>query len=426
MKAHILDPEALCAISPAALSAFARSESWSKVEGYGAHADVYAATDRPEIIVPRTDLLADYASAVSRLIEVFATSSGRDELAVYRDLVGADRDVVRVRVLGTENDGSVVLDDGVRIVAQARDMLLAAACAVRSPQPVYRPDANREATDYLRRVKLGQTEQGSFVVTLLAPVPPLLESARAPVPVPFPVPFPGPVPGLASSLAWARPKNGPAVNLASTPGAASTSTSTSTSSWASLADEPLERLVTRRLMEALAAMRAAAEQTLSGDGAAFDNAVAAGVSANLCEAVAGLIDQSAGVEISLTWARTRPTPEARRKVTFSAKDAEIFKEAARTFRQRQPRTGVSLFGTVRRLNAGVAEVQGVVTLRAMVDDQLQPVNTVLDQANYSVAARAHAARTPVIVTGDLERVGQRWQMTNATVRELPADDGDAD
>jgi hypothetical protein len=287
MKAHILDAEALCAISPAALAAFARSEKWTKVEGYGAHADVYAGAGRPEIIVPRTDLLADYASAVSRLIEVFAASADRDELTVYRDLAGADRDVVRVRVLGAEKDGSVALDAGVRIVAQAREMLLAAACAARSSHPVYRPHANREASDYMRRVKLGQTEHGSFVVTLLAPVPPLLEPAH------------------------------------------------SSTNWASLDDEPLERMVTRRLMEALEASRHAAEMALSGDGAAFENAVAAGVSANLCEAVAGLIEQSDGLDISLTWARTRPTPETLRKVAFSSKDAEMLKEAARTFRQRQ-------------------------------------------------------------------------------------------
>lgn len=39
---------------------------------------------------------------------------------------------------------------------------------------------------------------------------------------------------------------------------------------------------------------------------------------------------------------------------------------------------------------------------------------------------AHEAQTQVIVTGDLERVGQRWQLTNATVRELPQDHLDAE
>jgi hypothetical protein len=377
MKAHIMDTEALCAISPAAIAAFARSEDWFKVEGYGAHADVYAGSNRPEIIVPRTDMLADYASAVSRLIEIFATCTGSDELAVYRDLVDADRDVVRVSVLSTETDGSVALDAGVRIVAQAREMLLAAACAVRSPQPVYRPHANQEADDYMRRVKLGQTEHGSFVVTLLSPVPPLLDPAQDP---------------------------------------------THGSTWANLNDEPLERMVTRRLMEALEASRHAAEMALSGNAAAFEKAVAAGVSANLCEAVAGLIEQSDGLDVSLTWARTRPAPQAPRKVAFSSKDVEILKEAARTFRQQQPRADVTLFGVVHKLNTQ-GEVAGVVTLKAMVDDRVQPVSAVLDQANYGVAVHAHAVKTPVIVTGDLERVGHRWQMTNVNVRELPADEG---
>ena len=342
------------------------------------HADVYAGQDRPEIILPRTDRLVDYASAVSRLINVFAKITERDQLAAYRDLVGADRDVVRVRAAGEEDDGSVPLDAGVKIVSQARDMLLAAACAVRTPQPLYRAGANREANEYMRRVRLGQTEHGSFVVTLLASVPPLL----------------GPV-QLTLDQTWAK-----------------------------FEDEPIERMVTRRLMEALEASRTAAEMALSGEADAFENAIVSGVSANLCEAVAGLIEQSDGLDISVTWARTRPTPEAHRKVISSQNDAEILKEAARTFRLRQPKADVTLYGTVHKLKRDQDEVEGVVTLKAIVEDKMQSVRAVLDQANSSVAVQAHDAQKQVIVTGDLERVGQRWQVTNASVRELPAEDDD--
>lgn len=89
-------------------------------------------------------------------------------------------------------------------------------------------------------------------------------------------------------------------------------------------------MVTRRLMDALQALRSAAERTRSGDSTAFEDAVAAGVSANLCEAVAGLVDQPAGIDIAITWARTRPTPEIQRKVTFSSRDADVLREAARS------------------------------------------------------------------------------------------------
>lgn len=378
MKAVILDPDALRAISPAALAAFARGEGWRKLEPYGAHADVYVGVDRPEIVLPRTDRLADYASTVSRLIEAFSSVAERDELATYRDLVGADRDVVRVRSFGADDDGSVSLDAGVKIVAQAREMLLAAACAVHSPQPLYRAGANKEAAEYMRRVRLGQTEHGSFVVTLLAPVPPQLQ---------------------------------PQLSL--------------DDNWIAFEDEPMERMVTRRLIEALEASRSAAEMALSGEVSAFDKVISSGVSANLCEAVAGLIDQSAGLDISVTWARTRPAPETFRRISFSQSDAEILKEVARIFRLKQPKPDVTLYGTVHKLKRDQDEFDGVVTLKAIIEDKLQSVQAVLDQANYRAAIKAHDEQKSIIITGDLERVGQRWQLTNGNIRELLAEDEDS-
>lgn len=370
MKAQILDVEALRAISPAALAAYARGQGWRKTEVYGEHADVYVGDGRSEIILPRTDRLADYAAVVSRLIGVFSEVNERDELRTYRDLTGADHDVVRVRAIGADDDGSVPLDAGVELVSQAREMLLAAACATRIPQSVYRTGANKEASDYMRRVRLGQTEHGSFVVTLMAPVPPTLQ------------------PLLDET-------------------------------WVSFDDEPLERQVTRRLVEALEASRNAVELTHSGDGAsAFQNAISSGVSANMCESVAKLIDQSEGLEVSVSWAITRRTPESHRKIAFSQSDAAVLKEAARAFRAKQPRPGMNLFGCVHKLRRDQHEAEGLVTFKAEVDDRMQSVNAVLDQNNYSVAIHAHEARNPVVVTGDLEGIGQRWRLTNVNVREL--------
>jgi hypothetical protein len=174
MKASIIDIRALAALTPAALSAYARAEGWRRTEKFGEHSDVYALHGSPELIIPGIESLGDYASVVSSIIGVLAKVEGRDELQVYRDLVGADRDVIRVTAQEAEDDGSVRIDAGVEIVLQARDMLLSAACAAKDPRPTYRAGKIKEASDYMDRVRLGQTEHGSFVVTLLAPVPPAL------------------------------------------------------------------------------------------------------------------------------------------------------------------------------------------------------------------------------------------------------------
>ena len=226
MRATIRDTETLKAVSPAALSAYARAAGWSKVETYGDHSDVYAARERPEVILPRTERLGDYTDIVSRLIQIFADAAEIDELSLYRDLVTADRDVIRVRA-AESGDGAVAVNDGLDLLRGARDLLLAAACSLRHPHPLYRADSNREAAKHVQRIRLVQTEQGGFTVTLLTPVvPPPMQS------------------GFAGNR---RPE-----------------------------DEPIERRMTRRLTDALGTARTAIEQTVGGADDAFFRAVEEG------------------------------------------------------------------------------------------------------------------------------------------------------
>lgn len=373
MKASIQDKEALAAISPAALSAYARAAGWVKGEAYGDHSDVYAREGAPEIVVPRIESLGDYPNVVSRLIEIFAEAAGTDALSLYRDLVVADRDVVRVRAVPEGGDGTVTLGDGVCLITAARDMMLAAACSLREPRPSYRAGANREAGDYLRKVKLGQTEQGSYVVTLLTPVvPPSLQRTV-----------------LFDSM---------------------------------LDDQPFGRQVTRRLAEALRAAREAAERTSGGDGAAFPGAVGRGVSANLCEALAAAIEPFHGTDVSLTWARTRPMEKARETVRFGASDAPILREAARCFREREPRPDVSLIGHIRRLRRDDGETDGTISLRTYIDGRALSVAAVLDHPDYDRAIQAHKSAALVVVAGDLERFGQRWRLRNPRIVDVALDE----
>ena len=231
------------------------AQAGARIEDYGAHSDVYAAEKLPEVILPRTERLGDYASVVSRLITIFAEAAGRDELSLYRDLVTADRDVVRARITETD-DGSLTLNHGVALISGTRGLVLAAACSLRESQQLYRLGANREANELLDSIRLGQTEHGSFVVTLLTPV------------------VSPPLPSLLREY--------------------------------DDSDDPIERLMTRRLSEALAATRDATESATAGDGTAFAESIDRGVSANLCDALVKLIGPFPTLDISVVWARTRP------------------------------------------------------------------------------------------------------------------------
>ena len=372
MRVSIHDRDALLAVSPVALSAYARAAGWIRHELYRVHSDIYIGEKLPEIIVPRTERLGDYASVVAALIEMFAKVAGWDELTVYRSLVTADRDVVRVQA-GESKDGSVTLNDGVDLIGGARDMLLAAACSLGEPKAVYRTGANRDAADLLKGVRLGQTDQGSFVVTLLTPV------------------VPPPMPALFLD--------------------------------AGDQNAPIERRLTLHLMEALTVARQAAERTAAGDEGAFGDAVEGGVSANLCEALVRIIEPFPTLDVNVSWAWTRRVTAPRPVVRFGRTDAPLLREAARSLRERAPRPDVHLFGYVRLLTRGETEDDGTIRLATSIDRQRQSVTAVLEHEDYERAVQAHKDQVPVVLAGDLERMGQRWRLLNPHLEEVIRDDG---
>ena len=377
MRVSIRDEGALRGVSPSALSAYARAAGWKKQEPYGDHSDIYVRRRAPEIVIPRTAHLGDYADVVSRLIEIFAEAAETDTLSLYRDLVTADRDVVRVRAAPEGADGSVTLNDGVSLITGTRDMVLAAARSLREPRPLYHAGPNREARNYMRQVRLGQTEQGSYVVTLLTPVvPPPMQQAA-----------------LFDSAAD---------------------------------DPPVERRVTRRLIEALTAAREATGRTSAGAADAFPKTVKRGASANLCDAVAMLIEPFGGIDVGVTWARTYPMETARETVRFGASDAPILREAARRFREWEPRPDVSLIGRIQRLRREDRETDGTVTLRTYVEGRVVSVMAVLDQPSYDRAIQAHRSRAVVVMTGDLERFGSRWRLRDPYITDVISDEEDED
>ncbi len=364
------------AVSPAALSSYARIAGWRRCNSYREHSDIYEGDSLPEIVVPLTQRLGDYASAVAALIKIFAQVAGQDELTVYRALTISDRDVIRIRVAESD-DGSLGLDDGAKLIEGVCDMVLSVACSLYDSRPVYRTGANEKAVDLLRQMRLGQTDQGSFVVTLLTPT-------------------------ISPSLSLFKDLDdqdlyGP--------------------------NAPLIRQMTGRLVEALTAVRWAAERASSGDGGVFAKVVAKGVSANLCEALVRIVEPFPKLDISVSWAGTRPMkmPPVYR---FGRSDASLLREAAHSLRERAPKPDVRLLGFVRILKRSEDDADGTVRLRTEIDGQWRSIAAILEQADYECAVQAHKDRAPVELKGDLERTSKQWRLLNPQLERVLRDDED--
>jgi len=190
-------------------------------------------------------------------------------------------------------------------------------------------------------------------------------------------------------------------------------------------DDPFPRKVTRTLANALKHLsRAVTTSSIE----AFNQAVPQGVSANLCEAVAALVENGGGIDLGITWARTRPAPRSSSRTVFSSDDAGVLREAAREFRRREPKLGVVLTGWVTKLAREPQEFDGKATLKVLIEGERRPrnVQSTFETADYNKVVEAFLHKRPISLEGDLIQVG-RSELRNPRVVVVDAgEEDDAD
>jgi hypothetical protein len=233
--------------------------------------------------------VSDYVLLLREALQELETVEKRSQLEILRDLYNSGFDVVRLAAQSSRTaDGTVDIDEGVLLFERARDTLYAAACATVKPQAVFHSRRPQLATEYMRKARLGQTEQGSYVLTLLSPVAPQL---------------------------------------------------TFHSDTDLFPEEPFERRVIQTLARSVRLAVGAAESSATAttpDFRPFQDAVIGGVSANLCEGIAGLFTATdpASVELSIAWALSRPAPnEVPSRVRISSRNVStILRQSCLVFR----------------------------------------------------------------------------------------------
>lgn len=365
MKVQLTDESALRRVSWSDLKSYLEAEGWTRTGLIGDKAMIFERADDhkalEEILVPSRDDVGDYVSRIADAISTLAKAEMRSPLEVYQDIFSAGSDVIRFRAPVGEPSGSIGIEDGVALYREAENLILAAACAAKDARRSYHLRKVTEATDYLRGVKLAPSERGSYVLTVLSPVQPRL--------------------GRQQHIDFG--------------------------------EEPFARNVTLCLSEALGAVGTAANMALAqNDFTPFEEAVAHGVSANLCESVAMLAETGNGIDISLYWARTRPSAQQNRVFKFKKEFGEVLREAARIYRESEPLTDMRIEGFVIKLDRPIEQFDGCATLRIYLEGKTRSVKVSFSEPVYQMVIRAFQDKSAISLLGDLVQQNQRWEIRN--------------
>jgi hypothetical protein len=384
VKVSVTDAGALRGLRPLEIVSYLRAKGWRQEADLEGRGSLWLFNGpegvESDVTLPARREFGDYALRIAEVLRALADVEGRSEMDVMRDIQTTASDLIRVRAPNREaENGTLAFDQAVSFVERSRDLVLAAACAAIDKRPVFAKRKSQQAMDYLSHVRMGQTERGSYVLTILSPVAPELRPAQA-------------------ALLPVEP------------------------------EDPYERRVTRTLMMGLKALDdAARDAAVRGNMTAFQSAVSQGVSANLCDAVVGLSAASPdeGLDIQVSWSRTRPIDDnTPARVVLDSDRIPLIEEAARQFRETASTEDFEVEGIVTRLDRGAAAQEGEVTITGNVDGQIRRVTLRLGVQTYSQAVQAHEDRRTVRCTGELVREGRGYRLQNPRHFEvIVGDDG---
>lgn len=376
MKVAILDELALKSLASHDVLSFLTFHDWivtSTEPGFRTVLRKESREQKFEVVVPLDETLGDYAQAIGRVVESVANALNVSQLEVFHRIQAIGSDVVRIRAAhDSYSDGTIPLNAGTALFEASRSMFLAAALATDEPRAAYRGNRPTQVEDFIRDARLGQTEVGSYVITMRTRITPTLFS-------------------VDSQLQFSEDGSENAIVA-----------------------PPFERRVTETLIRALKATKdAIGIASATHDSSPFELAVRNGVSANLLDSIVALTEKTGAIEadIEIGWSPTRaPTQNTPTKVRFLQSEAGTLKEASRILREREPNENFEVEGYVVGLESEAEEAPHIVTIRALVEGKHRKIRVNLTASDYSVAADAHLKYYVVQCEGKLVRNARQYEL----------------
>ncbi len=355
-------------VAPRAIRNYAQALGWLPVPDINGGIAVFHRPDSElhQLIVPLDETYDDYADLVAEAVRKLADFENASSQQVLNHLLLPPADVLRFRDNSPESEtGSLLLEQGINLLNGSRRLLLSQAHSVLKPQP-YHPRLRRtEAEQFVHGCRMGQTERGSFVVTVACPL----------------------------DIVPATP----------------------------VLEAPFARKVTQGVMASLLAIVKAADQDRIEDLA--DQEQYPLMSANFFEALLMLrpASERASLEVAAHWSKALPLPDViPPKMTLQLRPecfeaAEYIAPKLRSVAEPKPAVFLGFVDALRGQADTTGAMCGEVVFAIMLEDgETIRARTDLNADDYRFAGAAHLENAPVSFRGTLHRVPRSNRVDQVT------------
>jgi hypothetical protein len=123
-----------------------------------------------EVLLPLDRNFADYGRSILRALEVISFIENKEVYQTLSDILLPPSDVVRYRIVNRDTeDGTITFDDGFNLLENARMSLYTSACDILQPAFYHKRLSLKNADQFIKQCRLGQTERGSFIASIICP-----------------------------------------------------------------------------------------------------------------------------------------------------------------------------------------------------------------------------------------------------------------
>ncbi|MCT1577047.1 hypothetical protein M3E13_04220 [Oceanobacillus kimchii] len=323
--------------------------------------------ERIQAVIPSEQSFRDYFIRIKELILSLSEIEEREVDEVLSDILNPNVDRLKIRVLSDiAKSGSLPFSYAAKLVKGLRDFLVAAACVEENPQPFYRR-ATKVGMDYANDCRFGQTQFGSFIVTI---------ESMVPSPTQLTLPLDSEIP----------------------------------------ANEHFNRRVVKRIQRGIGQLQSSLS---AGDISPIVNEYKVGLNANMCEALLELKGENVGIDLeySVDWSINLPKPNnIPNVVKVTSEGFDYLESAAKYLRDEDESVEKEIVGNVTKLSFSDIDNDEndygdrVITIRTDTPDKVINVIVPLNLNDYKLACDAHKDMKKVSVIGMLERVGNKWRL----------------
>lgn len=160
-------------ISPLAFAKYLRDTGWELFQSKRAYIKIFQYErndDFFQIIIPMEKKLSDYKEAMYKAVETVAKVENKSIEQVMLYLLNPNTDILKIRLEKKDIEaGNILLDDAIRIYENAKKLLAATARDILHPKKYHQGKMDDCVLKFLSSCRFGQTEVGSYVVSVVCP-----------------------------------------------------------------------------------------------------------------------------------------------------------------------------------------------------------------------------------------------------------------